>query len=103
MFDNSDWGAKIVPRIKFKVFMNQREIVLANISEAREELEAVEKSLLDPDYGEIELKMDLEHAYHHLNYAWNIRNESEESLSAHSAVDFTRWSKFPMGEIQEYE
>lgn len=83
--------------------MIQRDIILANISEAREQLEAIEKSLVDPEYEEVELKLDLEHAYHHLNYAWNVRNESDEALSKHSAPDFIKWSKFPVGEIQEYE
>lgn len=83
--------------------MKHREIILANISEAREQLEAIEKSILDPEYDEVELKLDLEHAYHHLNYAWNTRNESDEALSEHSSSDFRKWSLFPKGEIQEYE
>jgi hypothetical protein len=83
--------------------MNQREIVLQNIAEAREQLEEIEKSLLDPAYEEVELKVELEHAYHHLNYAWNIRNETDEAARAHSPEDFVKWSKFPVGEILEYE
>jgi hypothetical protein len=83
--------------------MIQREIILQNISEAREQLEAIEKSLLDPDYDECELKIGLEHAYHHLNYAWNIRNESDATLGRDSDEDFAKWSKYPTGEIYEYE
>jgi len=70
--------------------MIQREIIFQNIAEAREQLEAIEKSMLDPQYEECELRIDLEHAYHHLNYAWNIRNESEASLARHSHDDFVK-------------
>ena len=83
--------------------MNQREIILQNIAEAREQLEAIEKSLLDPDYDECELRIELEHAYHHLNYAWNIRNESDTAVGRHSDENFAKWSKYPIGEIHEYE
>jgi len=83
--------------------MNQREIVRQNIAEAREQLEEIEKSLLDPEYNECELRIELEHAYHHLNYAWNIRNESDATVVAHSNESFAKWSKYPMGEINEYE
>jgi len=83
--------------------MNQREIVLQNIAEAREQLEQIEKSLLDLEYDETELRVNLEHAYHHLNYAWNVRNEADAAVVAHSAADFAKWSKFPLGEISEYE
>lgn len=83
--------------------MKQREIILQSIVEAREQLEAIEKSLRDPDYEECELQVDLEHAYHHLNYAWNVRSESDSALAAHSDEDFVKWSRFPIGEIHVYE
>lgn len=83
--------------------MKQRQIVLLNIAEAREQLEEIEKALLNQSYEEVELQIHLEHAYHHLNYAWNIRGESDEALAAHTAADFARWSKYPFREIQEYE
>lgn len=82
--------------------MKQRDIVRQNIIEAREQLQAIEQSLLDPEYDECELQLDLEHAYHHLNYAWNIRDESDATLAAHSDEDFAKWSKFPIGEMHEY-
>lgn len=82
--------------------MRQREIILQNIAEAREQLEEIEKSLLNPEYEECELQIDLEHAYHHLNYAWNIRDESDAALATHSDEDFARWSKYPAGEMHEF-
>jgi hypothetical protein len=83
--------------------MNHREIVLANIEEAREQLQAIETALMNPDYSEVEFKIELEHAYHHLNYAWNIRNEEDIALDEHSQANYAKSSKFPVGEIQEYE
>lgn len=83
--------------------MIQREIILHNIAEAREQLEAIEKSLLNPEYDECELRIELEHAYHHLNYAWNIRNEPDAALDVHSKEDFAKWSKYPEADIHAYE
>jgi hypothetical protein len=82
--------------------MIQRHIVLMNIQDAREQLEAIEKSLLDPDYEEVELKLDLAHAYHHLNYAWNTRNEPDAVLERHADEDFARWSRYPSDDIKAY-
>ncbi len=82
--------------------MIQRHIVPMNIQDAQEQLEAIEKSLLDPDYEEVELKLDLAHAYHHLNYAWNIRNEPDAALESHSDEDFARWSRYPSDDIKAY-
>jgi len=83
--------------------MKQREIILANIEEARGQLQSIENALMNPDYSEVEFKIELEHAYHHLNYAWNVRNESDNALDEHSQASYAKWSKFPVGEIQEYE
>jgi len=82
--------------------VRQREIILQNISEAREQLEEIERFLLNPEYEECELRIDLEHAYHHLNYAWNIRDESDAALAEHSAENFAKWSQYPAGDIHEF-
>jgi hypothetical protein len=81
----------------------QRELMLSNISEAREQLEAIEKKILSPDYKEINFRLELEHAYHHLNFAWNIRNESDEVLTILAKEDFIKLSKYPKEDIEEYE
>jgi hypothetical protein len=83
--------------------MKNKEIMKANISEAKEELEEIEKRLEKDDYDEVELRIALEHAYHHLNYAWNIRNVSEEELVQHTDKDFKKWSRYPKEDILEYE
>jgi hypothetical protein len=37
----------------------------------------------------------MEHLYHHLNTAWNARDESPEGVAATSEEDFQRWRQFP--------
>ncbi|MCB1755623.1 MAG: hypothetical protein KDJ38_08875 [Gammaproteobacteria bacterium] len=84
--------------------MKNKELIASNIEEAKEELASILSDLAsDPEYTEIELQLALEHAYHHLNYAWHIRNVSEERARACSLEDFVKWSKYPAGEINEYE
>ncbi len=84
--------------------MKNKDLITDNIQEAREQLEAIEKQLQnDSEYDEVELRIELEHAYHHLNFAWNIRNEDDEKLETFSNEDFQKWSKFPKDDIMEYE
>ena len=42
-----------------------------------------------------DLFYSLDHAYHHLNFAWNCRRAPEERVRACAAADFVRWSRFP--------
>ena len=44
-----------------------------------------------------DLFYSLDHAYHHLNFAWNCRRAPEERVRACAAADFVRWSRFPTG------
>jgi hypothetical protein len=77
------------------------EIILYNIAEAREQLEQIEeraKSGTKP--SEVEPQIMLEHAYHHLNFAWNIRHVSTKRYEKLSDDEFNEWSKFPE-EIEE--
>ena len=82
--------------------MFQREFILANIEEAKEELDKIQLALSNDDYGEFDFRGDLGHAYHHLNFAWNSRNASDDELAQLSDSNFAKWSKFPVGEIQEF-
>ena len=72
-----------------------RDNVLYNIRDAREELQRIEKLLEDENVSEIELQALLEHAYHHLNFAWNCRHVSDNRYKNLSDEDFNEWSKFP--------
>lgn len=72
------------------------EIIGSNVTEAREQLEAIEKQIKEGDLPHEEsLQVMLEHALHHLAFAWNIRHKSTKQYSELSDVDFNEWSKFP--------
>lgn len=72
--------------------------ILYNITDAREQLEELErriKSEKKPD--NIEFQIMLEHAYHHLNFAWNTRHIPAKIRNEMTQEDFNEWSKFPKG------
>lgn len=77
--------------------------VLHNISEAREELQRIEARIQsDKKPLEGELQIMLEHAYHHLNFAWNIRHVSAKRYANLTDDDFNLWAKIPQ-EIEEWK
>ena len=79
------------------------EIILSNLAEAREQIEQIEeraKNRKKP--AEVELQIMLEHVYHHLNFAWNIRHKTSFNYSTLSDEEFNKWSKYPQ-EITESE
>jgi hypothetical protein len=71
-------------------------IILYDITEAREQLEEIERRVKNgkaPREGEFQVL--LEHAYHHLNFAWNTRHAQTKRYSHLTDEDFNEWSKFP--------
>ena len=77
--------------------MNHK-IILSNLQEAREELDKFEAKLNSSDKpDEVEFELSLRHAYHHLNFAWNIRNVETEKYKNLTDTDFREWCKFPNG------
>ncbi len=41
------------------------------------------------------LSVSFDHAYHHLNFAWNCRHADDERIRQCEWPDFIRWSRFP--------
>nr|WP_319395943.1 hypothetical protein [uncultured Desulfobacter sp.] len=75
-----------------------------NIEDARDELNCILSDLQkDSEYSEIEFKIALEHAYHHLNHAWNIRDIDEDRIGDCSEEDDKTWSKYPKDNILPYD
>lgn len=73
-----------------------KEYVLFNLREAVEELQrTITEIETEPDYGEPEFQVAMEHAYHHVNHAWNARNASAEESSECSDANFAKWRAFP--------
>lgn len=75
--------------------MNHRA-VLFHLREAAEELNRlVEELALDRRYGEDSLEAAMGHMYHHLNTAWNGRNQTDKQDRDCTDRDFNRFRKFP--------
>ena len=84
--------------------MKNRELIAINLEEAIEQLQEIVSELRqNSDFEEVELKINLEHAYHHVNFVWHIRKASEEEVAECSESNYIKWSKFPVGEINEYD
>jgi hypothetical protein len=78
------------------------DIILYNVSEAREELERIEALIRAGDkLSEGELSVMFEHAYHHLNFAWNARRAPMKSYQHLKDEDFNAWGRFP-ADIEPY-
>ena len=74
-----------------------RDWVLYNLREAQQEIEQTILEIEEtPDYGFGEFVVAMGHAYHHLNTAWNARDEPETAVEACSEADFLRWRQFPV-------
>jgi hypothetical protein len=77
-----------------------KDYVLYNLDEAQKALDEIiadMRSNRDYDYGEY--IVDLTHVYHHLNTAWNARDESKATTDECSEQNFYRWRQFPTDNI----
>ena len=72
------------------------EVIASNIAEAREQLQALERTILSvKKRSEVDLQIGLEHAYHHLNFAWNARRITSPRYRRLSDPDFRYFSRIP--------
>lgn len=71
------------------------EFILYNLRDVREQIDEIIRLAEAEDLDEIGFQIKMEHAYHHLNFAWNIRHVSSDRSSKCVAEDFNEWSKFP--------
>ncbi len=73
------------------------KIISLELKEARERLEEIEKRIQSKQYPDEvgELKPMLEHAYHHLNAAWNIRRIETKDYANLTDAQFNKWSRYP--------
>src|SRR5207244_1212951 len=67
--------------------MNKRW-VLFHLGEALGELQKVATALESGPVGEEEFEIAIEHAYHHLNTAWNSRLITDDQAKEHTDSDF---------------
>jgi hypothetical protein len=71
------------------------EIIESNLSEAIEELEKLRDRASNGELEEGHLQVGLRHAYHHLNFAWNIKHVSTTQYTQLTQAQFDRWGKYP--------
>ncbi len=75
--------------------MNRR-VVLFHLREAAEELNrTVEELARSTRYTEESLEVAMGHLYHHLNTAWNGRNQTDKQDFECTNRDFNRFRRFP--------
>ncbi len=55
----------------------------------------LEKREKEHPFTEMTLFVSLDHAYHHLNWAWNIRRTPEERIWHFTQESARKWGKFP--------
>ena len=81
-----------------------KEIILSNLREAHEELTDTIKDLeTKPDYDFGDFMVPMMHIFHHLNFAWNIRDVDTEKYANLSDADYKKWEKYPKDFDQYFE
>jgi hypothetical protein len=72
------------------------QVILFHLREAKEELDrTIAEIASEPDYGFEEYQVAMSHLYHHLNTAWNGRDQTDEQHKKCTDVDFARFRRFP--------
>ena len=70
--------------------MNTRSIMF-NLEEALEQLNSTVNDLKNTKgYNEDDFRVQIEHLYHHINFAWNTRHEPDEQVIAAVLLDRIR-------------
>ena len=70
-----------------------REIIRSNLAEAIEQLQKLERKAAEGELCEEELQVGLQHAYHHVNFAWNVRRISTSEYSNLTQSQFESWGR----------
>ena len=74
--------------------LNHR-IIAGNLAEANEEIAKLLFKAVHGRLKEEELQIGLLHAYHHLNFAWNVRRTATGDYVKLSQKQFERWGRYP--------
>ena len=72
------------------------DIIRSNISEAREELQKIESRIArNQSLDETDFQIAMQHAFHHLCFAWNIRHVATRRYAKLSTAEFEKWGQYP--------
>ena len=74
--------------------LNHRNIA-GNLSEAIAELARITQSATSQTLKEEQLQIQLLHAYHHLNFAWNTRFLPMSAYGRMTNRQFKQWGRYP--------
>jgi len=74
--------------------LNNR-IIAGNLAEANEEIAKLLFKAVHGGLKEEQLQMGLLHAYHHLNFAWNVRQIATADYANLSQKQFEAWGRYP--------
>lgn len=73
-----------------------KEFILTDLKEALKELEQMIREIeKDGDFDFDRYSVEMQHIYYHINKAWNLRKEDNETIRNCSKNKFFEWSKFP--------
>jgi len=71
-------------------------VIISNLGEAIEQLAEIEHQL---ERGALptpeQFEVQIQHAFHHLNFAWNARYVSTEVFSRLTDQQFHEWGAYP--------
>lgn len=74
-----------------------RHVVSFHLREAAEELNRMIAEVeRNQSYDVEEFRVAIGHLYHHLNTAWNARNQTDEEFAQCTDESFRRFRKFPL-------
>ena len=71
------------------------KIIASNLAEAREEIIRLEELIEQKRLSREEFEIGLRHAFHHLNFAWNIRHVSTKQYANLTQEEFEVWGRYP--------
>lgn len=72
------------------------EIIGCNVAEPREQLQQIEARINGNDLPDpVEFQIMMQHAFHHLNFAWNARTISTERYARLSQDEFDLYGRLP--------
>jgi hypothetical protein len=84
--------------------MKNRDLIIINLRQSIHSLKMIIRGLetgvvfartTPLTYKVDNFRVDLEYAYHYMNFAWHIRNVSHTRAVKCSDADHEAWSKFP--------
>ena len=71
------------------------KIIGSNLAEAADQLKRLVDLASNQELNEGELQVGLLHAYHHLNFAWNVKYVPTSQYAKLSKAEFDKWGKYP--------